>query len=186
MFAEQPNCTIPTLTTNRLILRPFIFDDLARIVELLSEKAISETSPTIPYPYDERIAFEWMINQAAYCSTGQFYAFAVTLKNTKELVGSVSVTIRPDKQAEIGFWIGKPYWKKGICSEAAARVIEYMFTELKLEAVYAECMHNNAASSNVLKNLRMEFEKTVTPHIYRINKDLELDRYVVTNPATPA
>jgi [ribosomal protein S5]-alanine N-acetyltransferase len=179
MFAEQPTSPVPTLTTNRLVLRPFVFEDTDRLVELLSEKAISETSPTIPYPYDQRTAFEWMINQFAYCSTGEFYAFAVTLKNTKELIGSISLTLKPEQQAEIGFWIGKPYWSKGYCSEAATAVINYCFEELKMNLIYAECIHENKASSTVLKNIGMQFDKTVTTYIYRIAKNLELDRYVI-------
>jgi ribosomal-protein-alanine N-acetyltransferase len=182
MFAEEPKNQVPILTTNRLILRPYEFGDIPRLIELLNEKAISETSPTIPYPYNEQLALEWMINQFIHCSTGRFYAFAVVLKNTKELIGSISLTLKPEKQAEIGFWIGKPYWSKGYCSEAAKKVIAYVFEKLELELVYAECMHANEASSKVLKNLGMEFEKTVTTHIYRINQDLELDRYTISNP----
>lgn len=180
MLAEEIFNYTPTLTTNRLALRSFIFEDTKRLAELLSDRLISQTSPTIPYPYDEKAASDWLTNQFAYCCTGQFYFFAITLKDTKELIGSISLTIKPEKQAEIGFWIGTPYWNNGYCKEAAAEVIKYTFSELKLNRVYAECMRKNNASTSVLKKLGMEFEAQFVVHIHRARKNFLLDRYIIS------
>jgi ribosomal-protein-alanine N-acetyltransferase len=178
MFSEQPN-NFPVLTTDRLILRAPDFGDIESLVKLLSDKSISETCPTLPYPYNERVAFEWIVNQAAYSSTGNFYEFIMILKSTKEIVGSLTLTLKSENQAEIGFWVGKPYWGMGYCTEASSAVIKFAFEKWNIQSVYAECMPNNKSSSKVLKNLGMVFEEKVKSYIYRIGKELELDRYVI-------
>jgi [ribosomal protein S5]-alanine N-acetyltransferase len=179
MFAE--NLNIPNLKTDRLLLRPYDISDVPRLIELLKDKEISDTSPTIPYPYGEREAVEWIVGQFIYTNSGRFLTYAVVSKKTDELIGSISLTINPEeKNAEIGFWMGKAFWKKGYCTEAAKSIMDYVFETRDINKIYGECMSDNQASSGVLKNLGMTFNTKVEKHIMRINQTLTLDQYVIT------
>ena len=68
------------------------------------------------------------------------------LKDTQEVVGNISIMpysesrfAQNDKQAEVGFWLGYPYWGKGYMAEACTRIITYGLEELKLEKIW--CAH---------------------------------------------
>lgn len=52
--------------------------------------------------------------------------------------------------AELGYWIGVPYWACGYCTEAAAAVCDFAFSALKLKRLYARHLDHNPASGRVL------------------------------------
>ncbi|GGY32621.1 hypothetical protein GCM10011297_01920 [Bacterioplanes sanyensis] len=78
---------------------------------------------------------------------------AITLADSGELVGAISITQMKQSRGNLGYWVGVPYWGRGICSAAAALMIDYGFAELKLAQLYAQHLPHNPASGKVmLKN----------------------------------
>ena len=74
------------------------------------------------------------------------------------------MSISKQHQAELGYWVGKPYWGKGFCTEAAQAVLAYAFNELALIRVYARYLARNPASGRVMQKLHMQYEGTLRQH----------------------
>lgn len=60
--------------------------------------------------------------------------------------------------AEIGYWLGEPFWGRGIMTRAVSAVTEYAFTELRMVRVYARPLAFNAASARVLEKSGFRLE----------------------------
>jgi RimJ/RimL family protein N-acetyltransferase len=81
------------------------------------------------------------------------------------LLGTIRLTLNPvDNHAEMGYWVGKPFWNNGYCTEAARAVVAYGFDKLDLERVYANYMARNPASGRVLAKLGMTQEGLLRRH----------------------
>ncbi len=74
-------------------------------------------------------------------------------------MGGISLFLnRAFESAEIGYWIGKPYWRRGYAFEAAERVVHYGFEALALNRIEAHYMSENGASARLLQKLGMQYE----------------------------
>src|SRR5207302_6103086 len=86
----------------------------------------------IPYPYPEGDAERW-ISTHNTPEKKDDHVFGVFLQTSEELIGTVGLDVKADHDhAEIGYWIGVPYWGHGYATEAAAAVIRFGFEELLL------------------------------------------------------
>ena len=104
--------------------------------------------------------------------------FAITLREDGQLCGGVGLRIDKDHQhAELGYWIGVPYWGRGYATEAAHAAVQYGFESLKLHRIYASCVTENTASSRVLQKVGMQYEGCQRSHISKWGKFYDLDLY---------
>lgn len=156
----------PTLTTDRLILRPFVLSDAPAVKRLAGHFAIADTTANIPHPYEDGVAEAWIASHAEQFEQGTAVVYAITLKTPMELIGAISLFgIRPAfDRAEMGYWIGVPYWNHGYCSEAAKALIRYAFDDLGLNRVFAEHMVRNPGSGRVMQKAGMTYEGTLRQH----------------------
>src|SRR6202022_4302413 len=87
---------------------------------------------------------------------GRSVSFAVTISPGGELCGSVGLILTPvHERAELGYWIGVPYWGRGFATEAASAVMAFGFGTLRLDRIYASRYAGNTASERVLKKIGM-------------------------------
>ena len=85
--------------------------------------------------------------------------YAITLQATGELAGAMNLAIVPvHARAEIGYWIGVPYWNDGYCTEAARALVAFGFDTLDLHRIESRHFVRNPASGRVLVKLGMRFE----------------------------
>ncbi|HEY80869.1 MAG TPA: N-acetyltransferase [Anaerolineae bacterium] len=158
----------PTLETSRLILRPFREADIPDIVALLQERDIHRMITDIPYPYSEQNAREWLAHQQKSREEGTEYTFAVMRKEDQQLLGAIK--IRPDmrhRKAEVGYWIGKPYWGRGYATETLKAILRFGFETLALNRVYATHFAENPASGRVMQKAGMTYEGAMRQAIYK-------------------
>jgi RimJ/RimL family protein N-acetyltransferase len=145
----------PTLETARLRLRPLRPTDAPRIREYAGDLRVAEMTSLIPHPYPEHAAEEWIVR----CTAGDDIAFAIARRETDELVGAIGVHPEPNGLiAEIGFWIGVPFWGRGYCTEAAREILRFCFEDLGLQRVHAGHFAGNEASGRVQEKIGMRRE----------------------------
>ena len=109
----------PILQTHRLVLRPFEQSDAQDVQRLAGDRAIADTTLNIPHPYEEGMAEQWISTHQVAFEAGESVHFAIVLRLSGELIGAMGLAIVSRfERAELGYWIGKPYWGCGYCTEA--------------------------------------------------------------------
>jgi RimJ/RimL family protein N-acetyltransferase len=149
----------PTLTTERLTLRPFSADDAFDVERLAGMREIADTTLNIPHPYPHGGAAEWIKAHEPAWNDGSSATFAIAAKDTAALVGAISLMIkREHRRAELGYWIALKCWNLGYATEASRRLIEFGFEVLGLHRIEARHFLRNPASGEVMKKLGMQPE----------------------------
>lgn len=158
------------LETKRLLLRFFELSDAERVRELAGNKKIADTTLNIPHPYERGMAEEWMSSHQIKFESGESVHFAIVLKSTEELIGSIALIIdKGFNRGELGYWIGRDYWNRGYCTEAARAVLEYGFNQLLLHKITSSHFARNPASGRVLIKIGMKKEGFLKKHVIKEN-----------------
>lgn len=151
--------TQPSIQTQRLLLRPFQGSDAPDVRQLAGDRAIAATTLSIPYPYEAGIAEAWIQTHAEQFAQRQAVHFAVTLIQQAQLIGAIGLGVDQDNHwAELGYWIGKPYWGKGYCTEAALAVVQFGFEQWGLHRIQSTHFTKNPASGRVMQKIGMSYE----------------------------
>lgn len=150
----------PTLTTERLILRPYRLEDAAELQRLIGERDIVSTMTNVPHPYEDGMAEEWIGGRKESFEQGKTIDLAITQREDGFFIGGISLMDidRQSERAEIGYWIGKPYWQKGYGTEAAKSIVKYGFETLRLNRINGRHFVRNPASGRILKKIGMKHE----------------------------
>lgn len=169
----------PSITSDRLMLRPFTLADADDVQRLAGDPAIADTTLLIPHPYPDGAAKSWINTHQERWDNGLGIICAITLRSTGELIGAISVLgiSKRDSHGEMGYWIGKPYWNNGYCTEAARELIRYCFDTLGMHRVYAHHLARNPASGRVLVKAGMRYEGTLREHVRKTDVFEDLPTY---------
>lgn len=171
--------TQPTFTTDRLLLRPFTLDDAPGVQRLAGDEAVASTTLNMPHPYEDGMAEEWIGSHQAHYEAGESISFAIVRAADTVLVGAISLVNMSARhqRAEIGYWIGVPYWNQGYCTEAARKILQYAFEDLNLHRIIALHFSRNPASGKVMQKLGMKHEGTLRQHAERWGQYEDLHVY---------
>lgn len=155
----------PSLRTPRLLLRPFSMEDAPEVARLCGDRAIAETTLAIPHPYELAHAIDFLAGRPESFESGRAVDFALTLQENGALVGAIGVMIeREHSRAEVGYWIGVPYWGRGYATEALRAVLAWGFENAGLQRIFAHVFPRNAASARVLEKAGLKPEGTLRRH----------------------
>ncbi|MGH7161818.1 MAG: GNAT family N-acetyltransferase, partial [Acetobacteraceae bacterium] len=144
------------LTTERLTLRPFRAGDADEMHRLVNDWSVVRGLARLPYPYPRALANEWIASTGADLAAGRAFHLAITgLDGEREiLVGAVGLRVEAGGQAaDLGYWVGRPYWGHGVATEAAGRLSRWALANLPLERLTATAATDNAASAAVLQRI---------------------------------
>lgn len=162
------------------MLRPFSLEDAEDVQRLAGDREIAATTLSIPHPYEKGMAESWISTHHDEFIRGSKVVFAVAHGETGELFGAVSLTLRREHHcAELGYWIGKPYWNRGYATEAAIATIHYGFRELHLHRIYATHLGRNPASGRVMTKAGMRREGVLREHVRKWGQFDDLVSYGV-------
>jgi ribosomal-protein-alanine N-acetyltransferase len=167
----------PTLTTERLVLRPFALDDAPAVQRLASDREVALNTLLIPHPYPDGAAEEWI---KGHDDQSNNHIFAIAPRAGGEVMGAIGLHAdRQHERAEIGYWIGVPYWGNGYATEAAKAVVAYAFDNLGAHRVFAFHFTRNPASGRVLQKIGMQREGTMRQHLLKWGEHVDVDYYGV-------
>jgi len=168
----------PTLETERLILRPFFSSDATAVQKLANDPKVSATTASLPYPYPESLAYEWISKQIGYFNEGSAVQFAIMIKNSGQLIGCISLGIfKSHEKAELGYWLGSNFWNQGYCSEAAMAVIRYGFEVLKVNKITSRHITSNPASGKVMIKAGLKLEGLLKKEFKKADQFYDLAVY---------
>ena len=164
------------IQTARLTLRSYSAADIADLVRLAGAREVAATTLRIPHPYTEQDAKEFIAAYAA--QTVPETRFAITLTSDGRLCGGIGFRVDEAHQhAELGYWLGVPYWGRGYATEAAGAMIQYGFETLGLHRIYASYVPHNVASGRVLQKIGMRREGLMRSHICKWGEFQDLEYY---------
>ncbi|WP_223608572.1 GNAT family N-acetyltransferase [Chryseobacterium sp. OSA05B] len=168
----------PTIETERLILSQLNEKDIPAVKLYLQDKIFSDLTSNIPYPYMLEHAEFWLkISREAFANnTG--YTFAVRNKEG-QIIGAIGLHDRDDDKAELGYWIGKPFWNKGYVTEAAIALIDFGFRELEVNKIYATYFLHNPASGRIMEKAGMKEEALLKQHLKKDGEYFDVMMYSV-------
>jgi ribosomal-protein-alanine N-acetyltransferase len=167
----------PTLYTERLILRPHSVWDADDLQKLINDKDVASTTLNIPHPYTLEDAIDFLSKrEGSYEETGS-PQFAIAHKDGY-FIGGIGMSLNKEHEnAEIGYWIGKPYWGKGYCTEAASAVVKYGFEVMGLNRIHATHMTRNPASGRVMQKIGMKYEGHLRQNKKKWDKFEDMELY---------
>ena len=148
--------TVPCFITERLILRPWCIDDVEDLHKYATEPDIGLSAGWRPHKNMEE-SLEVIEN--IFMKPG---VYAIVYKETNEVIGSIGLHAgdksnrglgSDELQAEVGYWIAKPYWGRGLVPEAARPLIEFGFLELELNQIWIAYFDGNNKSKRVAEKL---------------------------------
>lgn len=141
--------------------------DKPAMIEYLQDKAVYEGTLRIPFPYTFRDADWWVDFVEKNSKTlGRPYSFSVRSPEDKFIGGIGFHEQEPGQEhrAEVGYWLAKPYWGKGIMSEALTRFCRYGFEELDLVRITATIFIHNQRSSRLAEKCGFKLEGVMKNH----------------------
>ena len=152
--------SLPTLASDRLVLRPFAPADADAVERLAGAREVADTTLNIPHPYPPGAAAAWIATHDAAWSTRAHLTLAVAPREDPDaLLGAVSLALALEHaRGELGYWIAAPAWGRGYATEAARAMASHGFDALALRRVQARHFTRNAASGRVMQKLGMRFE----------------------------
>lgn len=161
-------------------LRELHLSDKSQLAKLANNKNIWDNlRNTFPYPYSEGDAKSF-INRVVEEKPRQNFG----IEYNGKLCGVIGVILQRDiyrKSAEIGYWIGEPFWAKGIASKAIELITTYGFEDLKLIRIFAGVFESNTASMKALENNGYKKEGIFKNAIFKNDKFYDEHRYFKLN-----
>ncbi len=149
------------LTTPRLTLRPFAVEDAHDMyTNWASDPDVTQFLTW--QPHGNELVSEWIIAEwATQYGKPDYYAWAIVYEG--HAIGSIAVVNRNDSigKAEVGYAIGRRWWRQGFATEALTAVIGFLLDEVGYQRV--ECRHDprNRASGAVMRKCGMQYEGTL-------------------------
>ena len=170
--------------TERLILRPWDESDAKSLYEYAKDDRVGPVAGWPPHTSAEN-SREVIIRILSAAET-----YAVCLKEDNKAVGSIGLMIGkesnldlPENEGEIGYWIGVPFWGRGLIPEAARELIRHAFADLHLETLWCGYFDGNEKSKRVQEKCGFTYHHTSkdvywkpmddirTEHITRLTKE---------------
>ena len=148
-----------TIETERLILRPWEDSDAEECFKYARDPRIGPPCGWKPHPDVDHT------KQIIRTILSEPETYAMVLKETGLPVGSISLNhptelASLDDEAELGYWLGQPYWGRGIVPEAARALLRRAFSEIGLSRVWCGYYEGNEKSRRVQQKLGFRHQWT--------------------------
>lgn len=172
--------TLPTQHPD-VELRSYLLNDAAALATIANnDKIWLNLRDAFPHPYtlEDGERFITMCQEHQPNTVlGIFYQ--------NRLVGSVGLHLQQDvysHSAELGYFIGEPYWNKGIASVVVERILQFGWEELKLQRIFASVFAHNLASARILEKNGFQREGIRIKGIFKNNEYLDEYLFGILNP----
>lgn len=168
------------LTTPDLVLRAPTMDDVQAIAALANNRNISSMLQSVPYPYYDRHAEEF-IAQVSKPEAGEC-VFAITESSTGVLMGMCGLHLvqRRYELPHMGYWLGEDFWGKGYATQAARALVDLFFKAGSEDTLLISVMETNTASRRVIEKCGGRYWKQDINYSSFFDKDMKVDHFRIT------
>ena len=180
LFFQGVFSHLPTLKTERLILRPLKMRDAQDMYAYAQDPEVSrhvlwEAHKSLR---DTRAFLRSAIRQYRKGFPG---SFAIEWKASGRMIGTVGfMWINGEyRSAEVGYSLSRDYWNRGLMTEALRRVVDFGFEDLRLNRIEAQHETDNPASGRVMEHAGMRYEGTLRRRLYNKGKFVDVALYAV-------
>lgn len=128
----------------------------------------------LPSPYSETLALEWIQSLPQVIQERRSWIFGIFHKSDKMLMGVISLSDLNFEhgRAELGYWLGRPFWGCGYMHEAASIMVDFGFGR-GLKRIYATISGQNLRSESLLARLGFQWEGCLRRHITKNGHSLD-------------
>lgn len=156
------------ITTARLDLRVPRSADVPAFVKLAGAREVAATTKRIPHPYAPEDGHRFVAAATDGRADGSSDVRTIVRRLDAAVVGCIGLDIDVGQaSAELGYWIGVPYWGQGFATEAASAMVQLGFGPLALARIHAHHLAVNRASGRVLEKVGMAREGVRRRHIVK-------------------
>ena len=158
------------VVNDQVHLSEFRSSDKPALIEHLNDRDIYDRTLRIPYPYTDADADEWLA-LVAKITQQQGRPVHWAIRNADDhLIGGCGFDgfqVGKSHRAEVGYWLAKPFWGRGIMTAVVQRVCQHAFEEFGLVKITAHVFSHNPASARVLEKCGFEQEGFLRKHFLK-------------------
>ena len=159
-------------------LRAWTLADAPALAKLINNKKVQDNlRDGLPFPYGEEDAKAFLSAMLA-SDPDQNLAFAIEADG--KLIGSISATRCANihfRTAELGYYLGEPYWGKGFATEAVRQICDYIYRNTDIIRIFAEPFAYNTASCRVLEKAGFQLEGLLRSNAVKNGRILDMKMY---------
>ncbi len=161
-------------------IRKWKVEDKYELAQNLNNmKVLNNLRDGLPYPYTEADAEEYILAMLS-ADKDSTYAFAITADD--KVIGSIGVFRRDNihcRTAELGYYIGEPYWGQGLMTSAVRQICEYVFDNTDIIRIFAEPFAHNIASCRVLEKAGFTMEGVLRSNAVKNGAIVDMKMYAL-------
>ena len=166
---------IPSLETDRLILRAFTKDDLDPFADMVADPEVMQRATYDGTPMTQAQAWNWLCLMLGHWHMRGYGIWGVEERSSGELIGRIGLQFLDwFEDVELVWMLAKPAWGKGYASEGARASLKFGFESLKLPRIAAVIHRENQTSIRLAERIGMEMEKEV------VRKDIRFYQYGIS------
>lgn len=161
-----------TLSTERLLLRPWQEDDAERLYFYAKDPAVGPIAGWNPH---QSVEESREIIRTVFAAPE---TYAVCLRDSGEPIGCIGLQTGDAanlplafREAELGYWLGQPHWGQGLITEAARALIQRAFTELKFDTLWCCANDENIGSKRVMEKCGFTHVRTEERPAFTYDQD---------------
>jgi RimJ/RimL family protein N-acetyltransferase len=159
-------------------VRSFRYDDAEALAGYANNRRVwINLRDRFPHPYTRGDAEAWIDHGLRETPETSF-----AIASDKEVIGDVGLQLQGDihrRSAEVGYWLGEPFWGRGIATEALRAVTDYAFANFELIRLYAGVLAWNPASCRVLEKAGYTCEGRLRANVTKDGKTIDEWLYAI-------
>jgi len=162
---------------NNWYLRSWREDDVAALVKYANNRKLwLNMQDNFPHPYTVADARAWIRRASQQPET------YLAIASDTEAIGSIGFNLQQDilrRSADIGYWLGEPFWGKGIAAEAVKAMVKYAFENFDLVRLFAFVFEWNPASMRVLEKSGFKLEARLAKSVTKDGRTIDCFLYAL-------
>jgi RimJ/RimL family protein N-acetyltransferase len=171
-----PGAAMKIVVNHQVELSEFRSSDKPALVQHLNDRDIYDRTLRIPFPYTDATADDWLA-LVARITEQQGRPVQIAIRSADDsLIGGCGFDgfqVGESRRAEVGYWLAKPFWGRGIMTAVVWRLCQHAFEEFGLVKVTAHVFSHNPASARVLEKCGFQQEGFLRKHFLKDGQFLD-------------